>query len=159
MASIYSIADKYKLIQQLIEEGADAEVFAEALKAIDGEAAEKLEAYAMVIKNVDSDIKGLDAEIKRLQERKKSMQNNVVNMKETMAMLLQTVEGNRLKTDKFTFGFRKSTKVEIDNIDMIPEDFVRKLYDVNKTDLKKYMERGAVVNGARLVENQSLSIR
>lgn len=159
MATIYEIADKYKLIQQLIEEGAEPEVFSGALKAIDGEAAEKLEAYAMVIKNVDSDIKGLDAEIKRLQERKKSMQNNVVNMKETMAMLLQTVEGNRLKTDKFTFSFRKSTKVEIDNIDMIPEDFVRKLYDVNKTDLKKYMERGAIVNGARLVENQSLSIR
>ncbi|KGR88698.1 siphovirus Gp157 family protein [Lysinibacillus odysseyi] len=159
MATIYEIADKYKFIQQMIEEGADPEVFAEALKAIDGEAAEKLEAYAMVIKNVDSDINGLDAEIKRLQERKKSMQNNVANMKEVMGMLLKTVEGNRLKTDKFTFSFRKSTKVVIDNIDMIPEDFVRKLYDVNKTDLKKYMERGAIVNGARLLENQSLSIR
>ena len=81
MASIYEITDKYKLIQSLIEEGADAEVFAEALKAIDGEAAEKLEGYAMVIKNITSDIDGLKSEEKRLAERRKSMENNVTRMK------------------------------------------------------------------------------
>ena len=59
MASIYEIADKYRFIQQMIEEGIPPEEFAEALQAIDGEASEKLEAYAMVMKNIQSDVTGL----------------------------------------------------------------------------------------------------
>ena len=157
MANLYELSNQFAMIQQLIEDGAEG--FEQALADIQGEISEKLDGYAMVIKNIESDIAGLKAEEKRLAERRKAMENNVVQMKERMADTLKTVDGQRLKTEKFTFAFRKSTKVVVDNIDMIPEDFVRKLYDVNKTDLKKYMERGAIVNGARLLENQSLSIR
>ena len=157
MANLYELSNQFAMIQQLIEDGVEG--FEQALADIQGEISEKLDGYAMVIKNIESDIAGLKAEEKRLSERRKAMENNVIQMKERMADTLKTVDGQRLKTEKFTFGFRKSTKVVVDNIDMIPEDFVRKLYDVNKTDLKKYMERGAIVNGARLLENQSLSIR
>ena len=157
MANLQELSEQFRMIQQLIEDGAEG--FEQALADIQGEISEKLDGYAMVIKNIESDIAGLKAEEKRLSERRKAMENNVVQMKERMADTLKTADGQRLKTEKFTFSFRKSTKVVVDNIDMIPEDFVRKLYDVNKTDLKKYMERGAIVNGARLLENQSLSIR
>ena len=159
MATIYEIADKYKFIQQMIEDGTDPAIFAEALAAIDGEAGEKLESYAMVLKNVESDINGVDAEIKRLQERKKAMQNNVSRMKDNMSMLLQEIEGNRLKTDKFTFSFRKSTSVQIDDISLIPMDYIKTETSVIKTDIKKALANGEQVAGASLVENQSLSIR
>ena len=159
MATIYQIADKYKLIQQMIEEGTPPEVFAEALQAIDGEASEKLEAYAMVLKNIDSDINGVDAEIKRLQERKSSMESNVARMKESMAMLLQTVEGNKLKTDKFTFSFRKSTVVKIEDETIIPPQFVKTETKVVKSDIAKLLKDGAQIPGASLVENQSLQIK
>ena len=159
MASIYQIADKYQLIQQMIEEGTPPEVFAEALQAIDGEASEKLEAYAMVLKNIDSDINGVDAEIKRLQERKRSMESNVARMKENMAMLLQTVEGNKLKTDKFTFSFRKSTVVKVEDETIIPPQFIKTEWKVSKSDLAKALKEGEQIPGARLVENQSLQIK
>lgn len=157
MATLYELTGVLRQLQQMIEDGVEG--VEDTLESVQLGAAEKLEGYAMVIKNIQSDIDGLKAEEKRLADRRKAMENSISRMKESMADALLAVEGNRLKTDKFTFSFRKSTKVEIDNIDMIPEDYVRKVYDVNKTDLKKYMERGAIVNGARLVENQSLSIR
>lgn len=159
MASIYEIADKYRFIQKMIEEGTPPEVFAEALQAIDGEVSEKLESYAMVLKNVDSDINGVDAEIKRLQERKQSMENNVARMKENMTMLLQTVEGNRLKTDKFTFSFRKSTSVKIEDETLIPPQFIKTETKIIKTDLSKALKNGEEIAGAKLLENQLLSIR
>lgn len=159
MATIYEIADKYKFIQQMIEDGTDPAIFAEALAGIDGEAGEKLESYAMVLKNAESDITGVDAEIKRLQERKKAMQNNVSRMKDNMSILLQEIEGNRLKTDKFTFSFRKSTAVQIDDISLIPNDFIKTETSPMKVDIKKALASGEVIPGASLVENQSLSIR
>ena len=163
--SVYTLNEINEMIyniQQLIEDGADQEeiqLLLNAKEMAEMERSTKLESYAMVIKNLESNVNGIDSEIKRLTERKRFMQSNISNLKNNMAETLKTVDGQRLKTEKFTFAFRKSTKVVVDNIDMIPEDFVRKLYDVNKTDLKKYMERGAIVNGARLLENQSLSIR
>ena len=159
MATIYQINEKYLLIQQMIEEGTPPEVFAEALQAIDGEASEKLESYAMVLKNIESDISGLDAEIKRLQERKKSMENNVKQMKLNMAILLQSVEGNKVKTDKFTFSLRKSTAVEVLNESLIPPQFVVTERKVLKSEIKKALADGLKVSGASIVENQSLSIR
>ena len=159
MATIYQIADKYQLIQQMIEEGTPPEVFEEALKAIDGEAAEKLEAYVMVYKNVNSDINGVNEEIKRLQEFKKSMENNAERLKRNMEMLLKEMKDNRLKTNKFSLSLRKSTSVQIEDETLIPPQFIRTKSEVIKTDIAKLLKDGAQIPGASLVENQSLQIK
>lgn len=90
MATIYEIADKYKLIQQLIEEGAPEEAFVEALNAIDGELAEKLENYAMIITNIQSNIDGKKFEAKRLLERAKAEEESIKRMKQNMQYAMVT---------------------------------------------------------------------
>lgn len=166
MATIYEIADKYKMIQSLIEEGADAEVFAQALQAIDGEAAEKLEAYAMVIKNVDSDIKGLDAEIKRLQERKKSLVNKTVSMKQAMSDTLELVEPDkdgkkRLKTSKFSFYFTERSSVQVTDIAALPSTMIEVVeeHKPKMDEIKQALEEGKTLEGVTVTVNKSLGIR
>lgn len=166
MATIYEITDKYKMIQSLIEEGADAEVFAEALKAIDGEAAEKLEAYAMVIKNVDSDIKGLDAEIKRLQERKKSLVNKTASMKQAMSDTLELVEPDkdgkkRLKTSKFSFYFTERSSVQVTDISALPSTLIEVVeeHKPKMDEIKQALEEGKTLEGVMITTNKSLGIR
>lgn len=166
MATIYEITDKYKIIQSLIEEGAEPEVFAEALKAIDGEAAEKLEAYAMVIKNVDSDIKGLDAEIKRLQERKKSLVNKTASMKQAMSETLELVEPDkdgkkRLKTSKFSFYFTERQSVQVEDVSKLPSTLVEVVEDKKPKmdEIKQALEEGKKIEGVTVTTNKSLGIR
>lgn len=163
MATIYEITDKYKMIQSLIEEGADAEVFAEALNAIDGELAEKLENYAAVIKNIESDVAGIKAEEKRLAERRKQMEKNIERMQQAMSMALETVEADkdgkkRVKTEKFTFSFRSSSVVEVDE-SRVSRYYTKTKTEVDKAAIKKVLAIGGKVHGARLVENQSLQIK
>lgn len=149
-------------IQQLIQDGADQEQIQALLDAkdmLEMERGAKLEGYAMVVKNLESDVNGIDSEIKRLTERKRFMQNNITNMKQRMAETLQSVEGNRLKTDKFTFSFRKSTSVQIEDETLIPPQFFKTITSVSKSDLTKAIKNGEEIAGAKLVENQSLSIR
>lgn len=149
-------------IQQLIQDGAEQEQIQALLDAkgmLEMERGAKLEGYAMVIKNLESDVNGIDSEIKRLTERKKFMQNNISNMKERMAETLQAVEGNRLKTDKFTFSFRKSTSVSIEDETLIPPQFIKTETRISKSELTKALKNGEEIHGASLVENQSLSIR
>jgi len=125
---------------------------------VNGEIAEKLEGYAMVVKNLESDIAGLKAEEKRLADRRKSLENGVKRMKEAMQDTLLLTGEKRVKTSKFTISLRKSTSVEVENEDLIPEEFVKITKTISKSELAKRLKE-AEVPGARLVENQSLQIR
>ena len=157
MTTIYTLTGDLLAIQRMIEDGCDG--LDDTLESIELAVADKLEGYAMVIKNIQSDIDGLKAEEKRLSDRRKAMENNVERMKQAMRDALLTVEGNRLKTDKFTFSFRKSTSVQITDETLIPPQFIQTETKVVKTDIAKMLKDGAQIPGASLVENQSLQIK
>lgn len=158
MATLYELTDQYKMLQNFIEEN-NVEGFELALSQIYGEIGEKLEGYAMVLKNIESDIAGIKAEEKRLADRRKSMESNLARIKENMADALLTVEGNRVKTEKFTFSFRKSTSVQIENDAAIPPQFIKVEKTISRSELAKALKAGEQIEGAQLVENQSLQIR
>lgn len=159
MATLYELNDMYRNIQFLIESGEYTEEELKfALDSVNGEIAEKLEGYAMVVKNLESDIAGLKAEEKRLADRRKSLENGVERMKEAMQDTLLLTGEKRVKTSKFTISLRKSTSVEVENEDLIPEEFVKITKTISKSELAKRLKE-AEVPGARLVENQSLQIR
>ncbi|MCT6924601.1 siphovirus Gp157 family protein [Metasolibacillus sp.] len=157
MATLYELQGALLQIQRMIEDGNEG--LEDTLESIELATADKLEGYAMVIKNVESDIEGLKAEGKRLAERRKAMESNVKRMKDSMYEALLTVEGNRLKTDKFTFSLRKSTSVQIVDESLIPQQFIQTETKISKTELSKALKNGESIAGASLVENQSLSIR
>ena len=157
MTTIYTLTGDLLAIQRMIEDGVEG--LDDTLESIELAVADKLEGYAMVIKNIQSDIDGLKAEEKRLSDRRKAMENNVERMKQAMRDALLTVEGNRLKTDKFTFSFRKSTSVQITDETLIPPQFIETETKVVKTDIAKMLKDGAQIPGASLVENQSLQIK
>lgn len=158
MATLYELTDQYKMLQNFIEEN-NVEGFELALSQIIGDIGEKLEGYAMVLKNIESDIAGIKSEEKRLADRRKAMESNLARIKENMADTLLTVEGNRVKTEKFTFNFRKSTSVQIENDAAIPPQFIKVEKTISRSELAKALKAGEQIEGAQLVENQSLSIR
>jgi len=158
MATLYELTDQYKMLQNFIEEN-NVEGFELALSQIIGDIGEKLEGYAMVLKNIESDIAGIKTEEKRLADRRKAMESNLARIKENMADALLTVEGNRVKTEKFTFSFRKSTSVQIENDAAIPPQFIKVEKTISRSELAKALKAGEQIEGAQLVENQSLSIR
>ena len=163
--SVYTLNEINEMIyniQQLIENGADQEeiqLLLNAKEMAEMERSTKLESYAMVIKNLESNIKGIDSEVKRLTERKRFMQSNISNLKNNMAETLKTVDGHRLKTEKFTFSFRKSTSVKVEDESVIPPQFIKVERTISRSELAKALKAGEHIEGAALIENQSLSIR
>ncbi|BAK15820.1 hypothetical protein SSIL_1397 [Solibacillus silvestris StLB046] len=162
MATIYEIADKYKLIQQLIEEGAPEEAFIEALNAIDGELAEKLENYAMIIVNRQANIDGKKAEAKRLLESAKSEENAIKRMKENMQFAMVTAGQTKVKGEKFNFTVQKnppSLKVVDDAV--IPPQFVsvEEVRNIDKKAILAELKNGAEINGVEIQQGESIRIR
>lgn len=159
MATLYELNDMYRNIQFLIESGEYTEEELKfAMEQVNGEIAEKLEGYAMVVKNLESDIAGLKAEEKRLADRRKSLEEGVKRMKEAMQDTLFLTGEKRVKTSKFTISLRKSTSVEVENEDLIPEEFVKITKTISKSELAKRLKE-TEVPGAKLVEKESLQIR
>lgn len=165
--SIYTLKELNEMmynLQQLILDGADEEELKVYMDTISLERDVKLEGYAMVIKNLENENAGIKSEEERFAKRRKYNENAIARMKERMAETLETVEPDakgvkRLKTEKFTFGFRKSSKVEISNIDSLPQEYVKVERTISRAELAKALKAGEQIEGAQLVENQSLSIR
>lgn len=159
MATLYELNDMYRNIQFLIESGEYTEEELKfAIDSVNGEISEKLECYAMVVKNLESDIAGLKAEEKRLADRRKSLEEGVKRMKEAMQDTLLLTGEKRIKTQKFTISLRKSSSVEIENEDLIPEEFVKITKTISKSELAKSLKE-TEIPGAKLVEKESLQIR
>lgn len=161
MATLYEITDSLKLIQSLIEEGADEEVFAEAIAKNEMDLADKLEGYAMVMKNIESDIDGFKAEEKRLAERRKSMESKIKRMKEAMHDAMSSTGEKKIQGEKFTFTVQKnppSLKVMDDKL--IPGHFFEQQEpQLNKKALMDELKAGNEIAGAEISEGESLRIR
>lgn len=162
MATIYEISEKYRFIQRMIESGVEESVFSEALMSVDGELSEKLEQYAMVIKNIESDIEGLDAEIERLKDRSQSMKNKIKRMKENMHNAMEVADTEKVKGVKFNFNLQ-NTKASVVILDenLVPQKFteVKTSLQINKKDILEAVKNGEEVNGVELKRGKALYIR
>lgn len=156
MATLYELQGSYAQIQQMIEEGAEG--LEDILKTVEGAIEEKLEGYAMVIKNLESDVVGMKAEEKRIAERRKGIENQLERMKNAIAQTLQNSGQDKVKTEKFTFSWRKSSAVHITDETLIPKEYINVTTTISRQELAKRLKNEAIP-GAELIENKSLSIR
>ena len=109
MANIYKLTNDWQTVYQMIDdEEVPEEVLINTLEGIEGEIEDKADRYAMVIKNIQSDISGLDVEIKRFQQRKKTMENNVELMINHLYVTMKTIGKTKFKTELFSFNIQKN---------------------------------------------------
>ncbi|MFJ7888428.1 siphovirus Gp157 family protein [Lysinibacillus xylanilyticus] len=156
MASLYQLNNAYAQLQQMIEDGQDG--LEDTLASITDAVEEKLEAYAMVIKNIESDVEGIKSEEKRLAERRKVMEKGIERMKKAIAETLGNSGQDKVKTEKFTFGWRKSSAVHITDEALIPKEYLKVTTTISRQELADRLKNEAIP-GAELIENRSLSIR
>jgi len=133
--TLYELTGNYNALYGKLSSGEElTEEEFDALMKLDGDIKEKLEAYGRVINELESDSDRLDAEIKRLQNRKKSIDNSVARIYTRLenTLILHGLADEPIKTEHFTFGFRRSSSVEVD------ENFIRWADEYKRSDLLNY---------------------
>lgn len=174
MANLYAIDDR---LVTLFEEGFDIETGEiyenqeELNKAIDAVSLDldtKIENIGCFIKNLESDVEALKKEEDNLRARRKSAENKIESLKRYLNGYLQAVYPNdddrrkwKFKTPKVVLGYRKSTTVEVPNIDALDKEFLKVKTEVapDKTAIKDAIKSGKDVKGAFLKDNINLSVR
>ena len=170
---LFTIAEEFKALRDIVENDLEFDpetgeivdnsaVIAEMFNDISVVLSDKLDNSAYVVKELEAVSDALKEEAKRLNERASHFAKNAEKLKSLMALTLEASGEPKLKTDRFTFSFRKSESVEIDPM-VTPEDFDRRYIRIkrefDKTKIKDALKKGERIDGASIVEKQNLQIK
>lgn len=174
MASLYEINDR---LEMLISEHFDTEdgvIFEseeELAKKIDEVSLDldvKIENIGCFIKNLESDIEAFKKEEDNLKKRRKTTENKIEGLKAYLNNYLTVVYPNeddrrkwKFKTSKVVLGYRKSTTVEVPDLEKLDKDFIKIKTETSadKVAIKEAIKNGKEVKGAFLKDNISLNIK
>ncbi|MBF1195735.1 MAG: siphovirus Gp157 family protein, partial [Fusobacterium periodonticum] len=100
-------------------------------------------------------------EIKRLQALKKSISNQINSRKEYIVRNMEMMGITKIETELGNLSLRKSKSVNIYDESLIDKKFIEieTKEKISKTEIKKAIEAGENVQGANIVEKNSLNIR
>lgn len=108
----------------------------------------------------EAKIEAVKSKIEYLNNRKKSFERNINNLTNLQLMLLNN---QKLETNEYSFSFRKSESVSINDIlfNIKDERFNRTTIKVepDKTAIKKALKDGIVVDGASIETKMNLQVK
>lgn len=154
MASLYEINEE---ILSCVDMETGEIIDMDKLQELQMKFDDKVEGVALWIKNLLSEAAAIKAEKDKLAERQKACENKAKNLKEYLSKFL---DGQKFKTAKVSITYRKSDSVEVENVSMLPKEFLKFAEpEVRKTELKKALKDGVEIAGATLVERQNIQIK
>ena len=120
----------------------------------------KLEAYGMLIKQLNAESLAIKTEMEKLAERKASKDKKVESLKKAVTTSMLAFNDSKFETAKVVFSFRKSETVEV-NIEELDKDYIKECieYKADKTAIKKDIKAGKEIKGAFIIEKQNLQIK
>ena len=109
----------------------------------------------------DNEIDAIDNEIKRLQLLKQSKKRAQDNINHLIITNMNRLGLTEIKTPTRILKITNSVSTEIYDIYKLPTEYRRTKIDMipDKVKIKEDIKKGKVVDGARLVQTQSLRIR
>lgn len=158
---LYQISDAIRQALDHIEldEETGEILNADALHAVEAQAAEKVEATALYLRELDAEAKAAKEEADRMLARVKSMQKRSDYLK---SMLLEALHATgKVKTARVSVSIRTTKAVEIAEGADLPEAYttVKTTVSPNKVAIKQALLDGVEVPGCSLEARESVSIR
>lgn len=124
--------------------------------------ADKIDAYAHVIREQSARIEFLKAEKKRIDARLKTANNGLDRMKVYMVDVLNQAGIKKATGNSSTLSLRRSEAVLVSvGPDTLPEELktVKTTITPNKKAIKDAIKSGKDIDGCSIVENMSLQVR
>jgi len=148
-------------LQKELEKEEDAEIKKDLQELIAVELKNKSNNIVYALKNLEGNNAAIDAEIERLQALKKRNSSNIEKIKSNILWFMQQNNIDTIKTDLATFSLRKSESTDIENIELISQEFitVKQTFVPDKSAIKKAIKEGREVPGAKVVTNYNLQIK
>lgn len=121
----------------------------------------KAEGIVKVLREQEVDIERVEVEIERLQNLKARLKKANDNFKKYIKYNMTQLEKKKIETPLGNLTLTQSTATDVYDESIIPKEFLKEkvTYTVSKTEIKKALQEGKEVEGARLVVNTNLKIK
>ncbi|HDR7786423.1 siphovirus Gp157 family protein [Bacillus cereus group sp. Bc252] len=161
MANLHTLTGQWLQIQEMIDEGAEAEVLTDTLEAIEEAIEHKAVSVAHVIKNNEVSINAIKEEKKRLDARLKSYNNSNARLKEYLQHSLELAEKQNIKTPTMTVSIRNNApSLYIEESAQIPAMYYKHSEPtLQRKELLDAVKRGIQIEGVSLRQTKGVSIR
>ena len=167
MANIYNLTNEYNELYAKLFESIDletGEIDEELQKAIEIKKEElivKTEALACFIKKTEATEEEIDKEIERLKALKKRCATVRTRVEKSITDSLIALGESKVESIHANVSFRESTRTIIENEEALPDEFkkVKISFEPKKTEIKKAIEQGLEVPGARLEKVKNIQIK
>ena len=176
MARLYEIDEQareimyaqYEMTDPETGEVLDEENYAlmeERMEALNLSRNEKVDAYGVVIKELNTDIEGMEKELKQLQARIKRKKGRRDWMVKSVLMSMIAFGETRLETARNLFSLRRSERTIVTDESLLPEEYVKTIVE-RKPDLtaikkaiKAAEKEGVPFEGAYIEVAQNLQLK
>lgn len=133
----------------------------EMLEFLKEELKNKSDSILKYLRNLTLEKESVESELERLEKLKKSKDNKIKRLKDYMINIMIQLNEKKIETDIGSYGLRRSTKVDIIDEKLIPEDFIKIKTErsLDKIGIANYIKQYGEMAGARIVESYSLQIK
>lgn len=135
----------------------------DTLEAVIGQFEVKAKSVIGYIKNQEATETMLEEHIKQMTEKLKTIKARNQSLKDYLERNMIAAGINEIKADDGTFkaSFRKSKAIDVFDEAQIPAEFMRERVTIvpDKTAIKKAIEGGQEVSGAKIEERLNLQIK
>ncbi len=139
------------------------EVFAgaEGAEALGEALADKVDACACYLKEIEAEADAIRAEEERLAGRRRALRARAERFRDYMAICMQNARERRVETPRAVVSLRRTRAVEVYDFDALPEQFVNVKTETkpDRRAIGDAIKAGREVPGARTIERDSLSVR
>ncbi len=131
----------------------------EALEELDLEFEVKAEGLACSIKGLVADAEAIKAEKAVLAERQQRAEKKAEQLKAYLTSCMDTAGKTKLSTPRCSISFRKSERVEVSDVNLLPKQFQKVSVEAKKSEIKSALKNGEEIAGARLVSSRNILVR
>lgn len=161
---LYELAENYQEVASMMEQvemgSEDWQMIQDTLEAIDDELDVKVQNICIIVKVYKYNRENIKAEKKLLDEVDKLYENKIKQLESYLQEQLQKT-GNLKSTMLYgphKLTYRKSVSTEVTDVNALPIEFLKTKIEADKTAIKKALQEGIAITGARLVDTTSFKV-
>ena len=154
---LYQLTQTYTEILNMDLEENDLDT---VLDSLEGTVAEKANGVLCVVRTLEAEQDAYKKEMDRLAALSSKAKKKADGMKNYLSSNLKAMDIKKLDTPLFKISFRKSSSVIIDDIEKIPEEYIKTKTTISadKTLIKKLLKTD-IIEGCHLKHDSSIQIK
>ncbi len=161
-ASLYDINSAlYEALENMVDEETGEIVGLKEVEELREMSAEKITNICRFIMQNRALVEEMDAHVKAVQKRMKTKIKAIEHLENMVIGGLQTLKVKKIDAPDIRISTRKSSSLEIFDKDQIPKEYTLEVLTVKPdiAGMKAAIKAGKEIPGARIVENQNLSLK